>query len=87
MLPTCCSRNRVFAVTSAMGFIVGFALFGATTYLPLFLQVVRGLTPTESGLALLPLMVGLLITSIGSGQLIARTGRYRIFPIVGTRCS
>ena len=84
VLPNVLWRNPVFAVTSAMGFIVGFALFGATTYLPLFQQVVRGLTPTESGLALLPLMLGLLITSIGSGQLISRTGRYRIFPIIGS---
>jgi len=84
VLPNVLWRNPVFAVTSAMGFIVGFALFGATTYLPLFQQVVRGLTPTESGLALLPLMLGLLITSIGSGQLITRTGRYRIYPIAGS---
>ncbi len=84
ILPNALWRNPVFAVASAMGFIVGFALFGATTYLPLFQQVVRGLDPTESGLALLPLMAGVLITSIGSGQLITRTGRYRIYPIVGS---
>ncbi len=84
VLPNSLWRNPVFAVASVMGFIVGFALFGATTYLPLFQQVVRGLDPTESGLALLPLMAGVLITSIGSGQLITRTGRYRIFPIVGS---
>ena len=64
--------------------MVGFALFGAVTYLPLFLQVVKGATPTGSGLQLLPLMGGLLITSIVSGQLITRTGRYKPFPIVGT---
>ena len=84
VLPNALWRNPVFAVTSAIGFIVGFALFGSTTYLPLFQQVVRGLDPTESGLALLPLMAGLLITSIGSGRLITRTGRYRIYPIIGT---
>lgn len=83
ILPPELWRNRVFVVTSAIGFIVGFALFGSTTYLPLFQQVVRGLTPTESGLALLPLMGGLLVASIGSGQVISRTGRYKIFPIVG----
>ena len=76
--------NRVFLVTSAMGFVVGFALFGALTYLPLFQQVVRGLSPTESGLQLIPLMVGVLTASIGSGQLITRTGRYKHFPIIGT---
>jgi EmrB/QacA subfamily drug resistance transporter len=74
----------VFSVTSAVGLIVGFALFGAITYLPTFLQVVNGASATASGLQLLPLMGGLLITSIGSGQLITRTGRYKPFPIAGT---
>ena len=77
-------ENRTFAVTSAVGLIVGFALFGSVTYLPLFLQVVKGASPTASGLEMLPMMVGMLITSIASGQLISRTGRYKIFPIVGT---
>ena len=71
-------------MTSAIGFVVGFALFGALTYLPLFQQVVRGLSPTESGLQLVPLMAGLLIASIASGQAITRTGRYKVFPVVGT---
>ncbi|HWH10948.1 MAG TPA: MFS transporter [Solirubrobacteraceae bacterium] len=77
-------RIGVFSVTSAVGLIVGFALFGAITYLPTFLQVVNGASATASGLELLPLMGGLLITSIGSGQLITRTGRYKPFPIAGT---
>jgi EmrB/QacA subfamily drug resistance transporter len=77
-------RNRVFVYASAIGFVVGFALFGATTYLPLFLQVVNGASPTSSGLRLLPLVVGLLLTSILSGQLISRLGRYKVFPIAGT---
>jgi hypothetical protein len=77
-------RNRVFNVTSAVGFVVGFALFGSVTYLPLFLQVVNGSSPTGSGLQILPLMAGLLITSIGSGQIITRTGQYKVFPIAGT---
>src|SRR4051812_464850 len=84
ILPLALFRNPVFRVTSAMGFVVGFALFGALTYLPLFQQVVRGLNPTESGLQLVPLMAGLLVASIGSGQAISRTGRYKVFPIVGT---
>lgn len=84
ILPPHLFRNRVFVVTSALGFVVGFALFGSLTYLPLFQQVVRGLDPTESGLQMLPLMGGLLIASIGSGQIISRIGRYRIFPILGT---
>jgi EmrB/QacA subfamily drug resistance transporter len=84
ILPLHLFRTRVFAVTSVVGFVVGFALFGAITYLPAFFQVVRGISPTVSGLYLLPLMAGLLIVSIGSGQVIARTGRYRVFPIAGT---
>jgi EmrB/QacA subfamily drug resistance transporter len=84
VLPLHLFSSRVFTVASAMGFIVGMALFGATTYLPLFLQVVNGSSPTSSGLQLLPLMLGLLTTSIGSGQIIARWGRYKPFPIAGT---
>jgi EmrB/QacA subfamily drug resistance transporter len=84
ILPLRLFRDSVFRVTSAIGLVVGFALFGSITYLPLFLQVVGGATPTGSGLQLLPLMAGLLLTSIGSGQIISRTGRYRPFPIAGT---
>ncbi len=84
ILPPELFRNRVFAVTSAVGLVVGFALFGALTYLPLFQQIVRGDSPTESGLQLLPVMAGVLIASIGSGQAITRTGRYRYWPIAGT---
>jgi len=84
VLPPRLLTNRVFVVTGAVGFVVGFALFGAVTYLPLFLQVVKGSSPTGSGLELLPLMGGLLITSIVSGQIITRTGRYKPFPIAGT---
>jgi EmrB/QacA subfamily drug resistance transporter len=84
ILPPALFRNRVFVVCSAVGLIIGFALFGALTYLPLFQQVVRGLSPTASGLQLLPVMGGLLVTSILSGQIITRTGRYKVFPIAGT---
>jgi EmrB/QacA subfamily drug resistance transporter len=84
ILPLSLFRNHTFAVTSAVGFIVGFALFGAITYLPLYFQVTKGASPTRSGLQLTPLMAGVLITSIVSGQLISRLGRYRVFPIVGT---
>jgi EmrB/QacA subfamily drug resistance transporter len=84
VLPLRLLANRVFSVTGAVGFVVGFALFGAVTYLPLFLQVVKGASPTGSGLQLVPLMGGLLITSIASGQVITRTGRYKAFPIAGT---
>jgi EmrB/QacA subfamily drug resistance transporter len=76
--------NRIFSSASAVGFAVGFAMFGALAYLPQYMQVVRGVSPTLSGLRLLPMMLGLLITSIGTGQLVSRRGRYKIFPVVGT---
>ena len=84
ILPLALFRNRVFAVTSAVGFIIGLALFGAITYLPVYLQLVKAKSPTVSGLLLTPMMGGLLVTSILSGQLISRFGRYRTFPIAGT---
>jgi EmrB/QacA subfamily drug resistance transporter len=84
VLPPRLFANRVFSATSAIGLIVGFALFGSVTYLPLFLQVVNGASPTGSGLQILPLMGGLLLTSIVSGQIISRTGHYKPFPIAGT---
>ena len=84
VLPLHLFRMRTFSVASIVGFIVGFAMFGAITYLPVFFQVVRGESPTVSGLQLLPLIIGMLTVSIASGQYISRTGRYRIFPIVGT---
>jgi EmrB/QacA subfamily drug resistance transporter len=84
VLPLRLFRNRVFAVGSAIGLIVGFALFGAVTFLPLFFQTVNGAGPTEAGLRLIPLMAGLLVTSIASGQIISRVGRYKAFPIIGT---
>src|SRR5882757_10077070 len=76
-------RNRNFALVSAIGFLVGFAMFGAISYLPLYQQAVQGASATNSGLLLLPMMAGLLVTSLVSGTLITRTGRYRAFPIVG----
>jgi EmrB/QacA subfamily drug resistance transporter len=84
VLPLHLFARRTFSVTSIVGFIVGFAMFGAITYLPAFFQVVKGISPTLSGVYILPLMAGLLIVSIGSGQLISKTGRYRFFPIAGS---
>jgi len=84
VLPLHLFKLRAFWVTSVVGFIVGFAMFGAITYLPAFFQVVRGISPTLSGLQLLPLMAGLLVVSIGSGQIISKTGKYRFWPIAGT---
>ena len=84
VLPPRLFANPVFRVTSGIGLIVGLALFGSVTYLPLLLQVVKGASPTDSGLQLLPMMGGMLTTSILSGQLVSRWGRYKIFPILGT---
>src|SRR3984885_1728476 len=84
ILPLALFRNRIFVVSAAVGFIIGLALFGAVTFLPLYLQVVKGHSPTVSGLLITPMMAGLLVTSILSGNLIARFGRYRPFPIAGT---
>ncbi|HEY8340236.1 MAG TPA: MDR family MFS transporter [Egibacteraceae bacterium] len=84
ILPVGLFRNRVFAVGNLMGLIVGLAMFGAITFLPLFLQVVIGVSATNSGMLMLPLVAGLLAASITSGRLITRWGRYKVFPIVGS---
>jgi EmrB/QacA subfamily drug resistance transporter len=76
-------RNRNFTLSALIGFLVGFAMFGAINFLPLFQQVVQGASATNSGLLLLPMMAGLLVTSLVAGQAITRTGRYRIYPIIG----
>lgn len=77
-------RTRVFSISSMIGFIVGFAMMGSIVYLSIYMQVVRGATPTMAGLQLLPLMLGLLVTSILSGRLITKTGKYKIYPVIGT---
>jgi EmrB/QacA subfamily drug resistance transporter len=84
VLPLHLFRNAAFTVTAVVGLIVGFAMFGSVTYLPVFLQVVHGSSPTASGMQMLPMMAGMLTSSILSGQLISRTGRYKIYPILGT---
>ena len=84
ILPLQLFRTRDVWVTSVVGLIVGFALIGSVTYLPVFLQIVKGLSPTQSGLRMVPLMAGTLVTSILSGQLVSRTGKYKLFPIIGT---
>jgi EmrB/QacA subfamily drug resistance transporter len=84
VLPLHLFRQQTFVITSLVGLIVGFALFGSVTYFPLYLQVVKGVTPTGSGMQMVPMMGGMLVTSILSGQLISRTGRYKIFPLLGT---
>jgi EmrB/QacA subfamily drug resistance transporter len=84
ILPLRLFRNSVFNVSSIAGFVVGVAMFGAVIFLPVYMQVVKGATATRSGLLLLPMVTGMMIATIGSGQLISRTGRYRIFPLIGT---
>ncbi|HET7177357.1 MAG TPA: MDR family MFS transporter, partial [Solirubrobacterales bacterium] len=84
VIPLSLFRSSVFSVASAMGFAIGMAMFGAIIFIPLFLQLVYGASPTSSGLRMLPLMAGLLVASIASGRAITRIGRYRAFPIAGT---
>src|SRR5437868_10974251 len=84
ILPLSLFRNRTFAITTSVGLIVGLSLFGSVTYLPIYLQVVKGETPTASGLQLTPMMLGMLVTSVTSGRLISRWGRYKVFPVSGT---
>ena len=84
ILPPSLFRNPVFSVTTGVGLVVGVAMFGSIVFLPIYLQVVDGVSPTASGLRMLPLMLGILVSSIGSGRAITRIGRYKIFPIIGT---
>ncbi|ABK73302.1 MDR family MFS transporter [Mycolicibacterium smegmatis] len=84
ILPMRLFRSPVFTVCCVLSFIVGFAMLGALTFLPTFMQFVDGVSATESGLRTLPMVAGLLITSTGSGALVGRTGRYKIFPVMGT---
>ena len=83
IIPLGLFRNRTFSVASAVSFAIGFTMFGSIVYLPLYLQIVHGATPTTSGLELLPMVGGMLITFVVSGRLVSRTGRYKIFPILG----
>jgi EmrB/QacA subfamily drug resistance transporter len=84
VIPLGLFRNRTFDIASAVSFIVGLSMFGSIIYLPLFLQLVSGASATNSGLLMLPLMAGLLVASMASGQVISRTGRYKAFPVTGT---
>ncbi len=84
ILPLRMFRNRTVGVSSAASVVIGVAMFGGLAALPLYLQIVKGSTPTEAGLQLIPMVAGIMVGSISSGQIIARTGRYRIFPVVGS---
>ena len=87
VIPLRLFQNRTFNVASGVSFIIGLGMFGSIIYLPLFLQLVSGASATNSGLLMLPLMGGLLVASTLSGQAISRTGRYKIYPVVGTALS
>ncbi|AVH58988.1 MFS transporter [Streptomyces dengpaensis] len=84
VLPLKLFRIRTFTLAAVISFIVGFAMFGAMTFLPTFLQVVQGVTPTLSGVYMLPMVFGLLLASTVSGQIVSRTGRWKVFPVAGT---
>lgn len=84
ILPLSLFRGRIFSVAGVVGFIVGVSLFGAITLLPVYLQVVKGLDPSTAGLELTPMMGGVFMASLVSGQVISRVGRYKLFPIFGT---
>ncbi|GAB3154336.1 MDR family MFS transporter [Microbispora hainanensis] len=83
ILPMRLFRNKIFSVGNAFSFLAGLAMFGGMIFLPVYLQAVQGMSPTVSGLALLPAVFGIFSTSITSGQIMSRTGRYKIFPILG----
>ena len=84
LLPLRMFRSRTFSVASGQVTIIGMAMFGGLSVIPLYLQIVKGASPTKSGLLLLPLVAGLMLASLGAGRLIARTGRYKVFPVVGS---
>jgi EmrB/QacA subfamily drug resistance transporter len=84
ILPLRLFRNQVFSVGSAFSFVLGIAMFGAMVFMPLYFQAVKGMSPTRSGLATVPAVIGIMSMSIISGQLISRSGRYKIFPILGS---
>jgi len=84
LIPLRLFRNSTFAMATVLGVLVGFGMFGALLTIPLYLQLVQGLNPTQSGFTMIAMVAGLMISSIVSGQLISRTGRYKVFPITGT---
>ncbi|MET9508948.1 MDR family MFS transporter [Streptomyces flavidovirens] len=84
VLPLKLFKLRTFTLVAVISFVVGFAMFGAMTYLPTFIQVVQDVSPTMSGVHMLPMVLGMLLTSTASGQIVSRTGRWKVFPIAGT---
>lgn len=84
IIPLRLFSKTAFSVATVLSVLVGFGMFGAMLTLPLYLQIVVGLTPTESGFATLPMMLGVMLSSVGTGQIVARTGKYGAFPVTGT---
>ncbi|WP_084718975.1 MDR family MFS transporter [Streptacidiphilus carbonis] len=84
LIPMRLFSNKVFSLTSLLSVLVGMGMFGGMLMIPQYLQIVKGASPTKSGLLMLPLMLGMMAASIATGQLTARTGRYKIFPVFGT---
>ncbi|OBF53045.1 MFS transporter [Mycobacterium sp. 852002-53434_SCH5985345] len=84
ILPTRLFGSPVFTVCCVLSFVVGFAMLGALTFLPTYMQFVDGVSATTSGLRTLPMVIGMLTTSMGSGVIVGRTGRYKVFPVAGT---
>jgi len=83
IIPMRLFRNSIFSIANLFGFVIGIAMFGSMIFIPVYLQVVDGMSPTRSGLAMIPLVVGIFTTSILAGQLMTRNGRYKIYPILG----
>ena len=84
IIPMKLFRSGTFSMATLIGVLVGFGMFGAMMTIPLYMQIVVGLNPTESGFAMIPMVIGLMIAAMGSGQITARTGKYRIFPVTGS---
>ncbi len=83
IIPMRLFSNSIFSIANTFGFMIGVAMFGSMIFIPVYLQVVDGMSPTRSGLAMLPMVVGIFTTSIGAGQMMSRNGRYKIYPILG----
>ncbi len=84
ILPLRLFKNKVFTVSTLLSLLSGIAMFASILYIPVYQQIVRGYSPTKSGLMMLPLVVGIFISSVGSGKLITKYGKYKIFPVIGT---
>jgi EmrB/QacA subfamily drug resistance transporter len=83
IIPMRLFHNSIFSIANLFGFLIGIAMFGSMIFIPVYLQVVDGMSPTRSGLAMVPMVIGIFSTSITAGQLMTRNGRYKVYPILG----